>query len=86
MPWHAAATMTEPDAVVRVQQTLLDYWRERPQAADTVAGIQRWWLRGMVSHELLAAALAALQQQGLVDAQPAADGRVRWRRVTAPRR
>ena len=26
-------------------QQLLAYWQARPQAADTVEGIQRWWLR-----------------------------------------
>ena len=61
-------------------QQLLSYWQARPQAADTVEGIQRWWLGdAVVSRAVLARVLDSLVQRGLVDGVTAADGRVRFR-------
>ena len=63
-----------------VLQQLLSYWQARPQAADTIEGIQRWWLgEAVVSRAVLARVLAGLLQRGMVDGVTAADGRVRFR-------
>lgn len=59
---------------------LLLYWQARPQAADTLEGIQRWWLgEAVVSRAMLAKVLDGLVKQGVVDGVTAADGRVRFR-------
>ena len=61
-------------------QQLLTYWQARPQAADTVEGIQRWWLgEAVVSRAVLARVLDDLVQRGMVIGVTAADGRVRYR-------
>lgn len=61
-------------------QQLLAYWQARPQAADTVEGIQRWWLGdAVVSRAVLARVLDDLVQRGVVIGMTAADGRVRYR-------
>lgn len=61
-------------------QQLLSYWQARPQAADTVEGIQRWWLGDtVVSRAVLARVLDDLVQRGVVIGVTAADGRVRYR-------
>lgn len=63
-----------------VLQRLLSYWQARPQAADTVEGIQRWWLdEAVVSRTVLARVLDSLVRRGVVDGVKAADGRVRYR-------
>lgn len=61
-------------------QQLLSYWQARPQAADTVEGIQRWWLgEAVVSRAVLARVLDELVRRGVVIGVTAADGRVRYR-------
>lgn len=61
-------------------QQLLSYWQARPQAADTVEGIQRWWLGDtVISRAVLARVLDDLVQRGVVIGVTAADGRVRYR-------
>lgn len=61
-------------------QQLLSYWQARPQAADTVEGIQRWWLgEAGVSLAVLARVLDDLVLRGMVIGVTAADGRVRYR-------
>ena len=61
-------------------QLLLSYWQARPQAADTVEGIQRWWLgETVVSRAVLARVLDSLVRRGVVDEVTAADGRLRFR-------
>lgn len=61
-------------------QQLLSYWQARPQAADTVEGIQRCWLgEAVVSLVVLAQVLDDLVLRGRVIGMTAADGRVRYR-------
>ena len=61
-------------------EQLLSYWQARPQAADTVEGIQRWWLgEAVVSRMVLARVLDDLVRRGMVIGVTAADGRVRFR-------
>ena len=59
-----------PSADVRVVvQALRDYLLKNPRAADTAAGIQRWWLLpsfGELSLLTVEAALAQLEQEGAV--------------------
>lgn len=79
MPAAATAAMNDPDAVVTVQRALQQHWQQHPHAADTSAGIARWWLVPPVREADVLAALQALQHEGCVSAGVAADGRVRWR-------
>jgi hypothetical protein len=53
-----------------------------PSACDTADGILRWWFETEdgVSPKELKQALDGLVRQGLLEACPAADGRVRFRR------
>lgn len=59
-----------PSAEVRaVAQALRDYLLQHPRAADTAAGIQRWWLLpsfGELSLATVEAALAQLEEEGAV--------------------
>jgi hypothetical protein len=50
-----------------------------PQAADTSAGIARWWFTPPAREADVLAALHLLQAEGCIWPQAAADGRVRWR-------
>lgn len=60
-----------PEADVHaVKEALCRYLAERPQAADTAQGIQRWWLApsfGEVSLASVQAALDQLQAEGLIE-------------------
>ena len=61
-------------------QELTAYWMEHPHASDTVEGICQWWLRdASVTSLQVEWALAWLVDRGVVVAQRAADGRVRYR-------
>jgi hypothetical protein len=64
-------------------QRLACYLRENPLAGDTQEGIAQWWL-GLdpSSLELLDRALHWLTCVGILEAVRAADGRVRYRRVS----
>ena len=75
--------MNAPDAVAIVLRDLRRHWQQHPQAADTSAGIARWWLAPAAREADVLAALQQLQHEGCVRPQAAADGRVRWR-WTAP--
>jgi len=54
-----------------------------PLACDTPDGMLRWWLfsANARSIETVTAALAWMKRRGLVEELPAADGRIRFRRV-----
>ena len=55
--------------VVAVAQAISHYLDEHPRAADTAAGIQRWWLApgyGEVRLQTVEAALAQLEVQGVI--------------------
>jgi len=71
--------MNAPDAIAAVQLQLREHWRRHPHAADTCAGIARWWFDPPAAEAEVLAALQALQRAGLAVAVAAADGRVRWR-------
>ncbi len=73
--------MNAPDAVAIAGRHLREHWQRHPQAADTCAGIARWWFDPPVAEAPVLAALQALQREGCVSPAPAADGRVRWRWV-----
>ncbi len=71
--------MDASDPRYPVVRELVAYWLKRPQAADTLGGICKWWLSGSsVSADLVDDALAWLVGQGVVVARVAADGRVRY--------
>ncbi len=60
-----------PDADVHaVQEALCRYLAQRPQAADTAKGIQRWWLAPSFGEVALATVQVALDQmlaEGLIE-------------------
>ena len=59
------------------------YLRINPLASDTREGIARWWVAADgVDLAILDEALAWLVADGVVESVNAADGRVRYRRVT----
>jgi hypothetical protein len=68
--------------MVAVAQKLVSYVLTHPDACDTADGISRWWFEteDCMRPQELKQALDALVQQGLFEACPAADGRVRFRR------
>ena len=62
---------------------LARYLRANPLASDTREGIARWWVGADgVDPAMLDDALAWLVADGVVECMYAADGRVRYRRVT----
>jgi hypothetical protein len=74
------------DAVAALVQQLTAYLRDNPLASDTQEGIARWWLApgSVVDDQTLSLALQQMRQEGLIEQLPAADGRVRYRRIAAP--
>ena len=73
-------------AVGALVHQLAAYLRDNPLACDTQEGIARWWLEPgtAVDGPALSRALERLQRDGLIESLRAADGRVRYRRVTVP--
>lgn len=68
--------------MVTAAQELVSYLLAHPGACDTADGISRWWFETEdgVSPQALKQALDDLLARGLLEACPAADGRVRYRR------
>jgi hypothetical protein len=68
--------------MVAVAQELVSYLLAHPGACDTADGILRWWFEteNLVSSQSLKEALVSLVERGLLEASPAADGRVRFKR------
>ena len=85
-----ATTTTDATQVVinavtkQVVDSLVRYWCDNPQACDTAEGIRRWWLMQIdtVSIEQVNRVLAWLCECGAIERLLAADGRVRFRRVS----
>ena len=66
-------------AVTRLEQAIQDYLAAHPNAADSVTGIQRWWLPeelAYVSVALLDAALANLVAHGVLREEHLPDGNI----------
>lgn len=68
--------------MVAIAQALVSYLLTHPGACDTLDGISRWWFdtEDAVNPKAVKQALDALVERGLLEAIPAADGRVRFRR------
>lgn len=55
------------------------YWLMHPHAADTLEGIEAWWIRDRsLTAAALERALCWLTERGVVAVHQAADGRVRY--------
>ncbi|HSW19031.1 MAG TPA: hypothetical protein VLJ86_17565 [Ramlibacter sp.] len=70
------------DAVTEAIADLRRYVRAYPQACDTIAGIAAWWLQprmAMSSPDVVAAALAALVENGEMECVCGPDGQVVYR-------
>jgi hypothetical protein len=77
---------TDSDAVRAIAAEIEQYIGLHPGAADTVEGIQRWWLSRQLADEstaMLAAALTWLTDRGVVARTTLPDGRTLF---AAPRR
>jgi DNA-binding transcriptional ArsR family regulator len=73
--------MNANDPVEEIFRALSRYLRLNPLASDTLEGITQWWLTfDDYSEAQLRQALQRLVDAGVVEAVPAADGRVRYRR------
>lgn len=72
----------ETNEVVRA---LACYLRLNPHASDTTDGIRLWWFdrESEVSMDLLLPALAWMVEHRLVEAVPALDGHLRYRRTAS---
>ena len=69
----------EDDATRALAEELLRYLARHPGAADTVEGIQRWWLPGSVAAHRSAdveAALERLVEEGALARRRLPDGRL----------
>ncbi|WP_266171067.1 hypothetical protein [Dyella subtropica] len=64
-----------------IADVIMDFLAANPACADTVEGIEQWWLRpqGIVPpRELIERALALLQQEGAMMSR-CRGGRIVWR-------
>jgi hypothetical protein len=72
--------------VERIAGEIMTYLDQHPQAADTVAGIRRWWLSthsATADESIVSEALAALQAGGLVKRTSLSGGTELYARVEA---
>ena len=70
-----AIAMAAPDSSVDpVVLALLDYLLRHPRAADTVAGVTRWWVDDGYSVEQVRCALDNLVEAGALRRESLADG------------
>jgi hypothetical protein len=63
-----------PDLIARTASAVLEYLTTNPQAKDTAAGIQAWWLAGEVDMRSLQAALDLLVASNQVRVDRAREG------------
>jgi hypothetical protein len=73
-----AAVMTAQDPDDAATRAILDHVARHPQAADTAAGVARWWVGddGRYSVERITRLLDALVARRLLRAETLADGTV----------
>jgi len=79
---------TDEDAAWAIAIEIEGYLAEHPDAADTAAGIQRWWLPRRFADWPVASVTAALDRlvaQGVIVSVPLPDGRVLYTRRRAHR-
>lgn len=62
------------NAVDRLADTIRQHFAANPDAADTVTGIQTWWLGGRASTELVELALIRLRSAGEITEKHLPDG------------
>jgi hypothetical protein len=69
--------------VKAVIRQLARHWYANPLACDTPDGMLNWWLEpaNAVALTTVEEALVWMEQRGLIEQLPAADQRVRFRRV-----
>ena len=69
----------DEDAIASIAEVIRRYFATRPAAADSVAGIQRWWLPTALHEEplpLVELALDRLIEEGIVRRVTMEDGSV----------
>jgi hypothetical protein len=77
---------TDEDAVGAIASDIERYLAEHPDAADTVVGIQRWWLSRALADGPATSVMAALDRLvvcGVIVAVPMPDGRMVYARRRA---
>lgn len=85
---RAAMPTPAPDPVDAIVQAVLAYLAGHPQAADSVAGVARWWVGddGRLGLPLVQQALDRLVIAGELRRQRLADGSVLYARAAVPPR
>jgi hypothetical protein len=74
--------MDQQPEQIAVACALLQYLLAHPHACDDAHGIQRWWLAcPLLPMDSLTDVLDRMSNQGLIDVQASADGRLRYRRA-----
>ena len=71
------------ERTVDIVRRLASYVDANPRACDTALGIARWWLQ-CDDAAPVQKALHWMTAHGLMEELPAADGRLRYRRIGTP--
>lgn len=80
---NVKAIMHEDNDIAEVAKKIIRYLRIRPEAADTVEGVARWWLRQQrfdESFDLVEKALERLRREGVVIRTVTRSGNTIYRR------
>jgi len=75
-------TSSDKDVIGEIESEIEAYLKLHPDAADTVTGIQQWWLAPgttMRSEQLIETALTRLALRGLAQRDQLPDGTVIYR-------